>query len=298
MSDDAIRQARRWFAEELRFITRAGVRDLIDITRHAGATDVIEAFATVPRERFLGPGPLRILSSWNLKDYWTPPDASPAAVYHDVLIAYDEKRRLNNGQPSLWAFVLDKLNIVRGERVVHLGCGMGYYTAILAELVGPTGEVSAIEIDKTLAERARDALAPWPQVKVAHGDGAAEGLGMFDVIVASAGATHPLPAWLDCLCANGRLVFPMTVTNAGGGMLLVERRGSDEFAARFLCPVSFYEFAGARDAEVSDRLAQVFAQDRGAGVKSARRDQHAEERTCWLHGYGWCLSRRKPNPVQ
>jgi hypothetical protein len=46
MSDDAIRQARRWFAEELRFITRAGVRDLIDITRHAGATDVIEAFAT------------------------------------------------------------------------------------------------------------------------------------------------------------------------------------------------------------------------------------------------------------
>jgi protein-L-isoaspartate(D-aspartate) O-methyltransferase len=94
MSDDAIRQARRWCAEELRFITRAGVRDLIDITRHAGATDVIEAFATVPRERFLGPGPLRILSSWNLKDYWTPPDTSPAAVYHDVLIAYDEKRRL------------------------------------------------------------------------------------------------------------------------------------------------------------------------------------------------------------
>jgi protein-L-isoaspartate(D-aspartate) O-methyltransferase len=50
----------------------------------------------------------------------------PGAVYHDVLIAYDEKRRLNNGQPSLWAFVLDKLNIVRGERVVHLGCSMGY----------------------------------------------------------------------------------------------------------------------------------------------------------------------------
>ena len=35
MSDDAILQARRWFAEELRFITRAGVRDLIDITRRA-----------------------------------------------------------------------------------------------------------------------------------------------------------------------------------------------------------------------------------------------------------------------
>ena len=286
MTDGTIATARRWFAEELRH------------TAHVCSESVIEAFATVPREHFAGPGPWRILSPMHLAEYWTTEDADPRHLYHDVLIAIDEERGLNNGQPSLWAFVLDKLNIVRGERVVHLGCGMGYYTAILAELVGPTGEVSAIEIDKTLAERARDALAPWPQVKVAHGDGAAEGLGMFDVIVASAGATHPLPAWLDCLSANGRLVFPMTVTNAGGGMLLVERRGSDEFAARFLCPVSFYEFAGARDAEVSDRLAQVFAQDRGAGVKSARRDQHAEESTCWLHGDGWCLSRRELNPVQ
>jgi protein-L-isoaspartate(D-aspartate) O-methyltransferase len=229
MSDDAIRQARRWFAEELRFITRAGVRDLIDITRRAGASDVIEAFANVPRERFVGPGPLRILSPWNMREYWTPADQTPASVYHDVLIAYDEKRRLNNGQPSLWAFVFDKLNIVRGERVRHLGCGMGYYTAILAELVGPTGEVSAIEIDKALAERAREALALWPQVKVVHGDGAADGLGMFDIIVASAGATHPLPSWLDCLEPKGRLVFPMTLANKSGAMLFATRRAPDDF---------------------------------------------------------------------
>ena len=89
-----------------------------------------------------------------------------------MLIAYDEQRYLNNGQPSLWAFIFDKLNVVPGERVLHLGCGMGYYTAILAELVGPTGEVSAIEIDKPLAERAREALALWPHVTVANGDGA------------------------------------------------------------------------------------------------------------------------------
>jgi protein-L-isoaspartate(D-aspartate) O-methyltransferase len=235
MSDDTIREARRWFAEELRYITRAGVKDLIDITRRASASDVIQAFATVPRERFVGPGPLRILSPWSLRDYWTPADASLSALYHDVLIAYDEQRRLNNGQPSLWAFVFDKLNIVRGERVRHLGCGMGYYTAILAELVGPTGEVSAIEIDEPLAEGAREALAPWPQVTIVNGDGANASLAQSDVVAASAGATHPLPGWLRCLSANGRLVFPMTVTNAGGGMLLVRRRGRDEFAARFLC---------------------------------------------------------------
>ena len=127
MADHDIEQARRWFAEELRFVAR--VND----------PSVVAAFATTPRERFVGPGPLRVLSYWHLNDYWTPPDAGPAAVYHDVLIAYDEKRRLNNGLPSLWAFVFEKVGVARGERVVHLGCGMGYYTAILAELVGPTG---------------------------------------------------------------------------------------------------------------------------------------------------------------
>ena len=146
--DGDLREARRWFAEELRFVAR--IED----------QNVVDAFAAAPRERFVGPGPLRMLSQWNLKDYWTPRDSGPGAVYHDVLIAYDEQRRLNNGQPSLWAFVFDKLGVASGERVVHLGCGMGYYSAVLAELVGPTGKISAIEIDEPLAGRARAALAP------------------------------------------------------------------------------------------------------------------------------------------
>ncbi len=286
MSHDAIWQARRWFAEELRFVAR--VSD----------ADVVEAFATVPRERFVGPGPLRILSLWNMKDYWTPADTGPAAVYHDVLIAYDEKRVLNNGQPSLWAFIFDKPNVVPGERVLHLGCGMGYYTAILAELVGPTGEVLAIEIDKPLAEHAQEALAIWPQVTVANGDGADGSFAKCDVVVASAGATHPLPSWLDCVKPKGRLVLPMTLANKSGGMLLATRRVPDDFEARFLCTVGFYEFAGARDAEVGSRLEQAFARDRGAGVRSVRTDRHRENDTCWLHGDGWCLSRRELDPAQ
>jgi protein-L-isoaspartate(D-aspartate) O-methyltransferase len=283
MTEDPVSQARRWFAEELRSITRAT------------ANEVIEAFATVPRERFVGPGPLRILSHWDMSTYWTPPDETPAAVYHDVLIAYDEARRLNNGQPSLWAFTFDKLGVKPGERVLHLGCGMGYYTAILAELVGPSGHVSAVEIDQTLAESAREALAPWPQVAIAHGDGSSGSFEKADLIVASAGATHPLPAWLDALNPNGRLVFPMTVTKGPGGMLLVTRRTSDEFHARMLCPTAFYEFSGARDPEVNERLRQAIAGSRGGEVKSIRSDRHEEEETCWLHGEGWCLSRRDPD---
>jgi protein-L-isoaspartate O-methyltransferase len=60
----------------------------------------------------------------------TETGSDPRAVYHDVLIALDEARGINNGQPSLWASLFDELDITAGDDVVHLGCGTGYYTAI------------------------------------------------------------------------------------------------------------------------------------------------------------------------
>jgi protein-L-isoaspartate(D-aspartate) O-methyltransferase len=108
----------------------------------------------------------------DMGEYWTTDDADSRAVYHDVLIALDAARRINNGQPSLWAFLLDQLPIASGEQVLHLGCGTGYYTAILAELIGPTGKITAIEIDEALAEKARGALSPW-EVSIEWGDHAA-----------------------------------------------------------------------------------------------------------------------------
>jgi protein-L-isoaspartate(D-aspartate) O-methyltransferase len=282
---DPIETRRRFYAEELRFITRMR------------SPRVEAAFAVVPREKFVGDGPWRLKSLWNMADYWTTDDADPKNVYHDVLIALDEKLGLNNGQPSLWAFLFDRVGVAAGDQVLHLGSGTGYYTAILAELAGAEGRVTAFEIEPSMAERAAMALAPWPQVVPVHGDGANGPFSPVDVIVASAGATHPLPVWIEALKPGGRLLFPMTVTRGPGGMLLVTHREGDEFGAQFLCAAAFYEFSGARDAEVSSRLEQALARDRGAGVKSLRRDDHAEEDTCWLHGDGWCLSRREITAV-
>src|SRR5580704_17550646 len=59
VTDGTIATARRWFAEELRH------------TAHVCSESVIEAFATVPREHFAGPGPWRILSPMHLAGYWT-----------------------------------------------------------------------------------------------------------------------------------------------------------------------------------------------------------------------------------
>ena len=76
------------------------------LQRHAVRSPaVVHAFATVPREHFAGPGPWRLLSPWYLQDYWTTEDADPRHLYNDVLVAIDEARRLNNGQPRLWAFL-------------------------------------------------------------------------------------------------------------------------------------------------------------------------------------------------
>ena len=152
--------ARRAYAEELRFTTRMR------------SPALLAAFATVARERFVGPGPWRIKSPWGLNEYWTTGDVDPRCLYHDVLIALDEAHGVNNGQPSLWAFLFDRLGVTAGEHLLHLGCGTGYYTAILAELVGASGSVAAIEIDAALAERARVALGLWPQVGVSNADGA------------------------------------------------------------------------------------------------------------------------------
>jgi protein-L-isoaspartate(D-aspartate) O-methyltransferase len=282
MMTESAEAARRAYGEELRFITRLR------------SPAVLTAFATVPRERFVGPGPWRIKSPWSLDEYWTTETADPRSVYHDVLIALDEAQGVNNGQPSLWAFLFDKLGIAANEHALHLGCGAGYYTAIIAELVGPQGKVVAIEIDAALAERACAALALWPQVAVSNVDGSEASLEPADVIVASAGATHPPLSWLAALKVGGRLLFPLTTNRGPGRMLLVTRETKDGYAARFLCDVGFIDFRGARDPEASRRLAAALKRDRGMTVKSLRRDDHKEDKTCWLHGGDWCLSRRDP----
>ena len=78
--------------------------------------------------------------------------SDPRLLYQDVLIALAPDRRINNGQPSLHAACLAEADPQPGESVLHVGAGTGYYTAILAELVGPSGRVIAHEIEASLSE--------------------------------------------------------------------------------------------------------------------------------------------------
>jgi protein-L-isoaspartate(D-aspartate) O-methyltransferase len=69
------------------------------------------------------------------------------------------------------------------------------------------------------------------------------------------------------------------------------RTGADYFAAAFHGSVFFVDFAGARDPAIGTELAQALRHDEGASVRSLRRDVHAQDESCWLHGNGWCFSR-------
>jgi protein-L-isoaspartate(D-aspartate) O-methyltransferase len=119
-------------------------------------------------------------------------------------------------------------------------------------------------------------------------------LGAVDLIVASAGATHLQKSWLDSLNCGGRLIVPLTADDRAGAMLLVSRHAAQSYAARFICPVGFIEFTGARDEKSKHRLRQAFDRGEMSTVKSLRRDHHSADDTCWLHGEGWCPSRLEP----
>jgi protein-L-isoaspartate(D-aspartate) O-methyltransferase len=275
-----IAAVRGWYAEEVRYA--AAVK----------SPAIVRAFAAVPRERFLGPGPWLICTGSGSEKYWSTEDADPRCVYHNVVIGMLPEKGLNNGQPGLWAHLFDQLDLGLNKRVLHLGCGAGYYSAILAEIVGPLGRVTALDREAGLVARAVEALAPWPQATAFVADAATYLPDTVDLIVASAGATHPLPQWLDVLPPGGQLLLPLTGERQWGQTLLVTRRDSAEgFAARFAGYVGIYDFAGVRDAQSAARLDAAIRRGDMASVRSLRRDAHAEEESCWLHAAGFCLSR-------
>ena len=290
MRDDLI-QRRRFYAEEL--------EAACGLTSPA----IVEAFAAVPRERFLGPGPWQVCGfDADLKGvkYRATTDADPRHVYHNVAIAIDQSRVLNNGQPGTIAAWIQWLEPARGERVVHVGTGTGYYTAVLSEIVGHEGSVRGFEVDEHLAARARENLAPYPNVTVTCGD-AAELDGTADVILINAGATHAPPSWLAALAEGGRLLLPLTVTAPGvtnptmpgkGAVLKVTRKG-EGFAAGFGSIVAIYACATARDEGMNATLGRAMMGWKMHEVQSVRTDPHAADDSCWAHHDGFCLSKQR-----
>ena len=280
---------------------RAYYARCLAILAGTGDPRIEEAFATVPREPFAGPAPwsIPLLNVWRAgpwpRTYVQTPDDDPAFLYQNVLVALDAERGIHIGEPGLHAHCLDAAAVQPGETVVQVGAGSGYYTAILAHLVGPGGRVHAFEVDADLAARAVRNLAPWPHATVHERSGATEGLPNADAVYVFAGITQPCWPWLEALRPGGRLLFPLQPEGGFGAMLLLQRphAGGLGWPARFVSRAGFIACQARQDEAAGRGLAAAFAAGGWEGVGSFHIGD-APDGTCWFNGGGWWLSTSPP----
>jgi protein-L-isoaspartate(D-aspartate) O-methyltransferase len=260
------------------------------VAASAGASDrrIADVFAKVPREAFLGPGPW-LTYVGDSDEAIATPSADPVLLYQDRIFALLPEKHLNNGEPSLHARCLSAITPRPGERVLQVGAGGGYYTAILAELVGPKGRVAAREVEPAMIAAATRNLAGYANVEVVGRSGIEPPLPESDIIYAFTGATRVIRAWLDALADRGRLIFPLTPHWDRGGMLMITRHG-ENFAARIVSQVWCIPCVGGQDPAEADALRTAFGGGGEGNVKSLRLAPSRPDETCWLAGNGWWLS--------
>ena len=152
-------------------------------------TRVLDAMIRVPRHEFV-------------------PEACRAQAYEDHPLPIGDGQTIS--QPYIVALMLESLQLTANDKVLEVGTGSGYATALLADLAA---EVFSIERHASLAESARNLLSTlgYRTVHVITGDGA---LGLpdnapFDAILVSAAALH-LPSALPAqLRDRGRMIIPI-----------------------------------------------------------------------------------------
>ena len=159
--------------------------------RDRGISDprILDAMLRVPRHEFV-PQPYRV------------------QAYEDHPLPIGDGQTIS--QPYIVALMLESLRLTPNDKVLEVGTGSGYVTALLGELAS---QVFSIERHASLAESARYLLATlgYTNVRVFTGDGA---LGLpscapFDAILVSAAALQVPPALLSQLRDGGRMIIPI-----------------------------------------------------------------------------------------
>jgi protein-L-isoaspartate(D-aspartate) O-methyltransferase len=229
------------------------------------------AFELVPREAFMGPGPWRL---GFYQKYAVTPDADPAYLYQNVVVALDANKGINNGEPFLHGIWIGAVSPQAGDTVCHIGAGTGYYTAILSVLTLPGGAVHAFEIEQELTEKARDNLRPFEGVSVTHGDATQLPLPLSDLIYVNAGVVAPPPSWLNALRPQGRMIFPWRPSqDVALAIIITRRRGG--FSVKPLMNSYFIPCAGAPDPEACLKI--------------------PDERQAWAVRSVWLSAEREPD---
>ncbi len=176
---------------ELGTIARAAREETLARRIPGASSALAAAIASVPRERFV-----------------REDDVATSADDRALLLRDDGLSTISALHAYVAAF--ESLSLRPGDALVDLGSGTGYGAAIAAEVVGPSGRVTTLEIDPALAAVARELLAAWPQVDALEADAhdVSRWRGARKVYVGFALARVP-DAWIEALGDDGTLVAPV-----------------------------------------------------------------------------------------
>jgi protein-L-isoaspartate(D-aspartate) O-methyltransferase len=279
----SLQEQRRFYSEE------------ISMCCNVRTAALAEALSVIPREDFLPPGPWIVRGEGDFGTARRTPDSDPRHVYHNVSVAMDQARELYNGAPRTVVPWIDSLGLGAADRVLHVGCGLGYYTAIMAYIVGSTGYIRALEVDEKLAQQAKEKLSPFGQVDVRHGNGTELLEQTFDAALIHAGVTHPLGIWLEALDIGGRMILPVTATMPQMGTIgkgwtfILTKKAHGSFEAHPGNLIAIYSAIDIRDDGLNSAIGAALMKSPFPMVQRLRCDPHDPSASCWLHGHGFCL---------
>ena len=203
-------------------------RELVSLLEGAGyirRPEVRAAFLQVPRERFV-------------------PEDLRTSAYEDVPLPIGYGQTIS--APSMIAIMLEEAALTRGEKVLEVGTGSGYTTALLAEITGPESVVS-IERLRELEPFGRENLhAAGYEVRVLIGDGT---LGFpqeapYDCILATAGAPNIPKAWKEQTKVGGRIVAPVGRSRLSQVLVTARRVGPEKWEIMEGTPCAFVPLVG------------------------------------------------------
>jgi methyltransferase of FxLD system len=207
---------------------------LVDQLRASGVltdAEVERAMRTVPRHLFV-------------------PRVAPQQAYTDTAIPtrFEGDMPISSAsQPAIVAFMLHQLRIAPGMKVLEIGAGTGYNAALLAELVGPDGSVTTLDIDDDIVDEAREHLAAagYSRVEAITADGAFgwPNGAPYDRIMLTVGASDITPAWLAQLAEDGLLVAPLWLGGIEASVAFRKRDGV--LYSEALAPCGFMRLRGA-----------------------------------------------------
>lgn len=155
-------------------------------------------------------------------------------AYEDHPLPIGEGQTIS--QPYIVALMLEALELTPTDRVLEIGTGSGYVTALLAEL---TAQVISVERHASLADSARALLATlgYSNIKIATGDGTRgfPDAAAFDAIIVSAAASEIPPALVAQLAEGGRMIIPVGADDSQQLRLVWMQNGQPTIEFRELC---------------------------------------------------------------